>query len=87
MIATSEEALQRARYWSEPKRTRDELLAAYRYVALNPVEAGLAEDAAAWPWSSFATSCGIVDAFSFVDAGCVIDELGGDQRALRQLAA
>lgn len=28
------------------------LLAAARYVEMNPVVAGLAEDAAAWPWSS-----------------------------------
>ena len=28
------------------------LLAAARYVEMNPVTAGLAEDAAAWPWSS-----------------------------------
>lgn len=28
------------------------LLAAARYVEMNPVKAGIAEDAAAWPWSS-----------------------------------
>jgi putative transposase len=30
----------------------DHLLAAFRYVALNPVKAGLAASAADWPWSS-----------------------------------
>ena len=78
-------ALQRARYWSRPKRTPDALLAAYRYVARNPVEAGLAAHAIDWPWSSFATSCGITDAFPFVDASCVVDALGGDPRALFDL--
>jgi putative transposase len=80
-------ALQRARYWSTPKRTPEELIAAYRYIARNPVEAGLAMDPIDWPWSSFATSCGVTDAFPFVDASCVIEELGGDSRAIRNLAA
>ena len=30
----------------------DHLMAAFRYVALNPVRAGLARTAADWPWSS-----------------------------------
>jgi putative transposase len=32
----------------------DHLLAAFRYVALNPVKAGLARRAADWRWSSAA---------------------------------
>ncbi len=32
----------------------DHLLAAFRYIALNPVEAGLTAEAADWPWSSAA---------------------------------
>ena len=32
----------------------DHLIAAFRYVALNPVKAGLAKAAADWPWSSAA---------------------------------
>jgi putative transposase len=79
--------LQRARYWSTPKRESEELLAAYRYVARNPVEAGFVKYPIEWPWSSFATSCGIRDAFPFVDARSVIEELGGDPRALVELAA
>jgi hypothetical protein len=36
-------------------RCRDgQLLAAYRYLARNPVEAGLVEDPSDWPWSSAA---------------------------------
>ena len=30
----------------------DHLIAAFRYVALNPVKAGLVKDPADWPWSS-----------------------------------
>lgn len=79
--------LQRARYWSGAKRDSDALLAAYRYIARNPVEAGLTNDPAKWPWSSFATSCGLGDAYPFVDASRTIGELGGNPQALRGLAA
>jgi putative transposase len=79
--------LQRARYWSTPKKTAEELLAAYRYVAQNPVEAGLVWDPIQWRWSSFATSCGVDNAFPFVDARSIIEELGGDPRTLLELAA
>ena len=37
----------------------DHLAAAVRYVAMNPVRAGLCERAADWPWSSTATLLGI----------------------------
>lgn len=67
--------LQRARYWSKPKQAADQLLAAYRYVARNPIEAGLARDPFAWRWSSVATSCGTEDAYPFVDASAVAVEL------------
>jgi putative transposase len=36
-----------------------QLLAAYRYLARNPVEAGLAEDPLDWPWSSAAAHAGL----------------------------
>jgi putative transposase len=35
------------------------LLASYRYLARNPVEAGLVDDALAWPWSSSRAHAGI----------------------------
>jgi putative transposase len=37
------------------------LWTALRYVELNPVRAGLAGEAAAWPWSSAAAHCGAAD--------------------------
>lgn len=78
-------ALQRTRYWSGPKRTPDALLAAFRYIARNPVEAGLALHPLDWSWSSFATSCGVTRAFPFVDATRVVGELGGGSQALLDL--
>ena len=69
--------VQRARYWSERKAGVGDVLAAYRYVALNPVEAGMVSDPARWAWSSLATSLGLSDGFSFVDASPLAAELGG----------
>jgi putative transposase len=37
------------------------LWTALRYAELNPVRAGLAAEAAAWPWSSAAAHCGAAD--------------------------
>jgi hypothetical protein len=46
-------------------------LAAFRYVALNPVRAGICERPEEWFWSSFATSCGLANTFPFVDSAPV----------------
>jgi putative transposase len=42
---------------------------ALRYVELNPVRAGLAADAAAWPWSSAAAHLAGVDRSGILDHG------------------
>lgn len=77
--------IQRTRYWSERKLTAEAMLAAFRYIAWNPVEAGLVDSPLDWRWSSLATSCGLDDSFPFVDASRVVGELGGDPNALLQL--
>lgn len=69
-------ALLRARYWSTRMKTNGQLLAAFAYIALNPVRAYLCERPEQWPWSSFATSCSLTQAFPFVDASVVCSLLG-----------
>jgi REP element-mobilizing transposase RayT len=61
-------ALVRARYWSTRMETNGHLLAAFAYIALNPVRAHLCARPEDWSWSSFATSCSLATAFPFVDA-------------------
>jgi REP-associated tyrosine transposase len=56
------------RFWSKRCTTDGQVLARFRYVALNPVRAGICERPEEWFWSSFATSCGIANTFPFVDA-------------------
>jgi REP element-mobilizing transposase RayT len=80
----------RSRFWSKHVVDDEQLLAAFRYVARNPVRAGLCTYAEEWLWSGFATSCGLARTFPFVDASMVIATLGakGDDvtPALRALA-
>ena len=80
--------LRRSRYWSRRIETGDDLLAVYRYIARNPIRAGLCARPEEWRWSSFPTSCGLVDAFPFADVTPVAAELHCPAReALRALAA
>jgi REP-associated tyrosine transposase len=73
--------LVRSRYWSVRIKTNEQLLAAFRYVARNPLEAGLCERAEDWRWSSFATSCRLANAYPFVDATVVLSQFGSSPAA------
>jgi REP element-mobilizing transposase RayT len=48
-----------ARYHAELIEGDGHLLEAYRYVALNPVRAGLCARAEQWPWGSYAVDLGV----------------------------
>ena len=39
----------------------------YKYIARNPVEAGLSRTCEDWPWSSYAAAVGLAEPHSFVD--------------------
>jgi putative transposase len=53
------------------------LLEVCRYVALNPVRAGLVNDPGAWPWSSYAALAGDAEAPSFLRLEIAHRLLGG----------
>jgi putative transposase len=57
-----------SRYASRPIESDDHFFRAVRYVALNPVTAGLCRDPSDWPWSSFAGTAGEGREFSFVQS-------------------
>jgi REP element-mobilizing transposase RayT len=44
----------------------------YRYVARNPVEAGLCGSPEQWPWSSYPGTIGLAEPFTFVDPSLVL---------------
>jgi putative transposase len=53
------------------------LLEVCRYIALNPVRAGLASTCAEWPWSSYPALAGLQEAPTFLQLGLVHSLLGG----------
>lgn len=73
--------LVRNRYWSRRKESQSSLLEAFRYVARNPVAAGLVDHPEDWRWSSYGTTVGVSDMFGFVDAREVLGEFGVDHNA------
>jgi putative transposase len=81
----------RRRFWSKRITSDEQLLATFRYVALNPVRAGICERPEEWFWSSVATSCGLATTFPFVDATAVMPALlatpGDFARALLALCS
>ena len=56
-----------ARFWSREIADDDYLLAAHRYIARNPVEAGFCRDAGDWLWGSYAAVMGKLRPPSFLD--------------------
>jgi len=73
--------LVRSRYWSRRKDSPAALLEAFRYVARNPVAAGLVDRPEDWRWSSFGATVGASDLFGFVDAADVLGEFGSTRSA------
>jgi REP element-mobilizing transposase RayT len=53
------------------------LLTACRYLAHNPVRAGLCRDPKDWPWSSHRATAGLEPAPSFLDEALIRDACGG----------
>jgi putative transposase len=55
------------------------------YVVLNPVRAGLVNDPADWPWSSYRASAGLVRPPAFVETWLLPSMLDPDARRAREL--
>jgi putative transposase len=76
------------RYAAIEVATEAHLLAAHRYIALNPVAAGLCERPAEWRWSSYRATVGLARRPRFLDADRVLEAFGGDRAAaMAQLRA
>src|SRR4051794_21492495 len=59
----------RNRFTSRQGETQSHLLAAVRYIDLNPVRAGLVSAPEAWRWSSYRAHVGLVHPPAFLDVG------------------
>jgi len=74
------------RYHAEPVLTDGHMLYASRYIARNPVEAGMCASPADWLWSSYRGTAGLDGQFAFVDDSRIREYFGGDtEDALRLL--
>jgi len=71
-----------ARFASKIVRSDRHLLGCLRYIARNPVEAGMCESPADWPWSAHRALIGIADA-QCVDVATALDFLGPNIGAAR----
>jgi REP element-mobilizing transposase RayT len=74
-----------ARYFSKRIGDDAQLIAAYAYVARNPVKAGLCAKADDWPWSSYAALVNGTESFTFVDASRILELFGGGEDARERL--
>jgi putative transposase len=70
-----------------PARVDEEfrMLTAVKYIALNPVEAGLCDHPGEWAWSSYNATAGILDAPPFLSVQPVLDRFSRDPRRARNL--
>ena len=73
------------RYGSKRVRSEAQLLTTYRYMARNPLEAGLCTSPGEWPWSSYRALVEPVETFTFVDPTPVLDCWRPAETALDQL--
>jgi len=68
----------KSRYHAEFIQTDSHLLETTRYVALNPVRAGLCERPEDWPWSSFAETIGERSARPFIASDVLLKLFSDD---------
>jgi putative transposase len=75
------------RYSSRVIDDAPHLLEAWRYVALNPVRAGLCKSPGEWEWSSHAAIIGRRPAPPFLSRAVVLQEFGGDPASYASFVA
>jgi putative transposase len=79
--------LYQARYHAQGVESDPHLLEAVRYIALNPVRAGIVRDPAHWPWSSHAAMVGATPAPRMLSKRATLEWFDGDPRRYRDWVA
>lgn len=72
------------RYGSRMVTSEGHALEVHRYIALNPVRAGLVGNPLDWPWGSLRALLGRRKPESFLDLQSVLDEFGPSARSARR---
>lgn len=73
-----------SRFKEQIVQRQDYLLTLCRYIAMNPVRAGLVSRPEQWKWSSYATTIGIAPAQPFVASAAVLRQFGDDELGVLQ---
>ena len=73
------------RYGSKLVQSEEQLLTCYRYIALNPVRAGLCADPADWSWSSYRATIGLAPVPDFLHVDRVLANFSDDRERAQQL--
>jgi REP-associated tyrosine transposase len=71
------------RYYTKLIESEAHFLELFRYIALNPVRAGLCRRPADWRWGSYAASIGWASPQPFLDLGSVLPLFGRDRTVAR----
>lgn len=71
------------RYFARPVHTEASLRRRFRYIARNPVKAGLCSSALDWQWSSYGDAVTGSHMFPFVDHAPIKDAFGGALELMR----
>jgi hypothetical protein len=75
-----------SRYGADVIQSHEHFLRAFRYVVLNPVEAGIVRSPVEWQWSSYAATIGLARRPQFLTTHFVLESFGRDPlMARRQL--
>lgn len=72
------------RYRSVLVESESHALEAQRYIALNPVRAGLVRQPEDWPWSSLRAILGLAKGASLLDVRAVLEEFGPNAISARR---
>ena len=75
------------RYWSAVLESDAHMLAVVRYIAANPVRAGVCSRARDWPWSSARATAGLDPAPAFLDVEWVLRQFAIDAAAAQAIYA
>ena len=73
------------RYFSVPVSDTDHLLSEFRYIAVNPVEAGMCKQPQDWRWSSYAGTVGFERESGLIDSTLILGSIDGGVAGLRAL--
>jgi putative transposase len=73
------------RYSAKPIESDGHMLAAFRYIALNPVVAGLCDRASDWMWGSYRDCIGLDKRLAFVTHDFIRSYFGPDRERAVQL--